>query len=281
LHLGSLYTALAGFLRARALRGEWLLRIDDADGPRSAPGAADSILRALERHGLHWDGGVAYQSRALDTYRQALETLDRAGFLYPCACTRKTLAAADGAIYPGHCRAAGRDRSGPHALRVKTYLEVVTIMDGLRGAFSQNLAEEVGDFILLRRDGIYAYHLTAVVDDARAGITEVLRGMDLLDSAPRQAYLQRLLHLPAPAYLHVPVLVDAQGVKLSKQTGARAADERAPSANLFALLRLMGQNPPEELQAAPPEETLAWAIPAFDISRLNGGALVAPESKQT
>lgn len=261
------------------MRGEWLLRIDDADGPRSAPGAADSILRTLERHGLQWDGAVVYQSRAMEGYRDALETLDRAGLLYACTCTRKTLASSsESAVYPGHCRNAGRAREGAYALRVRTPAETVTIVDVLRGPYSENLAEEVGDFALLRRDGIYAYHLTAVVDDARAGIAEVLRGMDLLDSAPRQAYLQRLLRLPTPAYVHVPVLTDADGAKLSKQTGARAADATPPSDNLYALLQLMRQRPPPELQGAAPEEILAWAVSAFDFSCLNFDAARAPET---
>ncbi|MFM8330761.1 MAG: tRNA glutamyl-Q(34) synthetase GluQRS [Candidatus Methylumidiphilus sp.] len=280
LHLGSLYTALAGFLEARSRRGEWLLRIDDADTPRVAPGAGDSIRRTLERLGLFWDGPLVFQSRCFDAYHDALQALQRQGLLYRCTCSRKTLsalprAATGHAPYPGTCRLNGCDPSQPYALRVMAAGATISITDRLQGPQRWNLAEEQGDFIVFRRDGIYAYHLATVVDDARAGVTEVLRGFDLLDSTPPQIHLQRLLGLPTPAYCHVPVIVDRHGVKLSKQNLAAPVDGRDPAAVLLSLLSLLRQAPPAELVDAPVAEILAWAIASWDIAKLSGAAAVA------
>lgn len=281
LHLGSLYTALAGFLQARSRGGEWLLRIDDADTARVVPGADDSIKRALERFGLAWDGPVVYQSREFPAYQAALDRLDRAGLLYPCTCSRKTLAALPRAApdlppaYPGTCRNASRPRSQPHSLRVAAVGAVVAFEDKLQGARRWELARDFGDFIVFRRDGVFAYHLATVVDDARAGVSEVLRGCDLLDSTPLQIHLQRLLGLPTPDYRHVPVIVDRQGAKLSKQNLADAVDGHSPSPTLFALLSLLRQSPPGELRGAPPAELLSWAVASWDASRLAGVASVA------
>ena len=279
LHLGSLCTALAGFLEARSRQGEWLLRLDDADAARVAPGAGDAIRRALERFGMLWDGPVVLQSRQAADYQAALQRLDAAGLLYACTCSRKDLAAPPGAPqapYPGACRQAGRDRRLPHALRVAAGEAVVVFDDRLQGAQRCELAREAGDFVVFRRDRVVAYHLATVVDDARAGVTEVLRGCDLLASTPLQIHLQRLLGLPTPGYLHVPVVVDRHGVKLSKQTLAGPVDGLDPSATLFALLRLLGQAPPAGLRRAPPPEILAWAAACWDVSRLSGTRLAEP-----
>ena len=282
LHLGSLFTALAGFLQAKSSRGEWLLRIDDADGPRVALGAVDSIPRTLEQFGLAWDGPVVFQSRCLEAYQAALKQLDEAGWLYPCTCSRKTLSALPRSSfghtpYPGTCRHANHDRRQAHALRVVTDGAQIAFTDKLQGPQNWDLTEECGDFIVFRRDGIVAYHLATVIDDWQAGITEVLRGFDLLDSTPQQIHLQQLLGLPTPDYRHIPVIVDRHGIKLSKQNLAKPVEASNPSTILFTLLGLLGQSPPRELEDAPPAEILDWAIKAWDISRLSGNAVTEPE----
>ena len=251
LHMGSLIAALASWLDARAAGGRWLVRIEDLDLPRSVPGAADEILRALERLGLGWEGEVIFQSRQSALYRRALERLRRQ--TYWCSCTRREIAdsslglATDGApIYPGTCR-AGAAREG-RTLRVLTTSEEIRCQDRLQGMLSQVLERDTGDFVLYRADGLYAYQLAVVVDDAEQGVTDVVRGADLLDSTPRQIYLQRLLGLPTPRYLHVPVTVNAAGEKLSKQTGAAPID---PSmATLRTALRFLGQAEAESLDEA-------------------------------
>lgn len=269
LHIGSLYTALASYLQAKAWGGAWLLRIDDLDPPRTVPGSADKIRRTLEALGLNWDGPARYQSQRGEAYRAALARLETDGLIYPCTCSRKDL---DGhAVYPGFCRsrAPGSVRES-HALRVVTAGARISFEDRVRGRVEQNLETEVGDFILYRRDHVFAYHLATVLDDAELGITDVLRGLDLLDSTPRQIYLQRRLGLPEPTYAHIPILVDSQGQKLSKQTFAPEAETRDPGGVLFRLLNLLNQHPPAELVAAPAPEILAWAVEHWDLGRLQG-----------
>ncbi|HYY62739.1 MAG TPA: tRNA glutamyl-Q(34) synthetase GluQRS [Burkholderiales bacterium] len=249
--MGSLIAAAASWLDARAAGGRWLVRIEDLDRARCMPGAADAILRTLERLGLDWDGEVLYQSRRLERYRAALAEL--ASHTYWCGCTRREIAdsslglAADGAhIYPGTCR-AGTARK--RALRVRTTMEPIAFVDRVQGRCEQLLERDIGDFVLYRADGLFAYQLAVVVDDAAQDITDVARGADLLDSTPRQIYLQRLLGLPTPRYLHVPVALDAAGEKLSKQTAA-APTEADPQA-LRRALGFLGQ-----LEAATLEEAL-------------------------
>jgi glutamyl-Q tRNA(Asp) synthetase len=272
LHLGSLYTALAGFLQARAHQGLWHLRIDDIDPPRTVRGSADRIMYALDTLGLHWDGPVLHQSRRLEEYRAALDRLRSEGLIYSCTCSRKELASLSGeaaGVYPGLCRLrTAEPRSEPHALRIVTEGAHIAFHDRLQGPIEQNLEREVGDFILFRRDQVYAYHLATVLDDAEQGITEVLRGIDLLDSTPRQIFLQETLGLPAKGYAHVPILVDSRGQKLSKQSFAPEADTGNPGNILFRLLELLNQSPPAELKTATAEEILTWAIEHWDLSRL-------------
>ena len=242
LHMGSLIAAAASWLDARAARGRWLVRIEDIDTPRSVPGAAAEILRTLERLGLWWDGEVVYQSQRSSLYRAALERLR--GQTYWCGCTRREVAdsslglAIDGAhIYPGTCR-GGSAREG-RSLRVRTGLEEVRFIDRLQGPQSQVLERDIGDFVLYRGDGLFAYQLAVVVDDAAQRISDVVRGADLLDSTLRQVHLQRLLGLPTPRYLHVPIALNAEGEKLAKQTGAGAI---APNWDtLRKALRFLGQ----------------------------------------
>jgi glutamyl-Q tRNA(Asp) synthetase len=267
LHLGSLIAAAASWLDARAAGGRWLVRIEDLDRPRCVPGAADAILRALERLGLQWDGVVLYQSQRLEHYRAALQKL--APHTYWCGCSRREIAdsslglAVDGAhIYPGTCRGgAARKR----ALRVRTTKEPIAFVDRVQGRGEQVLERDIGDFVLYRADGLFAYQLAVVLDDAAQGVTDVVRGADLLDSTPRQIYLQRLLDLATPRYLHVPVALDAAGAKLSKQTGATPI-EADPGA-LRKALAFLGQ---------PQAATLAEALRGWNpqlISRRRAMAL--------
>src|SRR5919198_1313791 len=268
LHMGSLIAAAASWLDARAAGGRWLVRIEDLDRARCMPGAADAILRTLERLSLDWDGEVLYQSRRLERYRAALAKL--APHTYWCGCTRREIAdsslglAADGAhIYPGTCRArAPRDR---RALRVGTTEAAIGFVDRVQGRHEQALSRDIGDFVLYRADGLFAYQLAVVVDDAAQGITDVVRGADLLDSTPRQIYLQRLLGLPTPRYLHVPVALDAAGEKLSKQSAAAPIEADAHA--LRQALRFLGQ-----AEAATPQEALERWKPQL-ISRRRAMAL--------
>lgn len=244
LHFGSLVAALASYQRARAARGVWLLRIDDLDPPRVAPGASDAILRALEAFGMHWDAPVIYQSQRTAHYAAALETLAAAGLIYGCRCSRRAIAdraqeGVDGPIYPGTCRALGFDFSAA-AARVKTQPGSIAFDDLAQGSVKQNLAEDIGDFVLRRADGVYSYQLANVVDDAEFDITEVVRGADLLASTPRQIYLQQLLGYARPAYCHVPVVCNEHGEKLSKQTRATALDLTQPLRQLCAAARFLG-----------------------------------------
>jgi glutamyl-Q tRNA(Asp) synthetase len=256
LHLGSLCTALAGFLDARSCRGLWLLRIDDLDTPRTIKGSADSILKTLEAFALHWDGGAVYQSQYLDVYHDALDELAKNRRLYACDCSRKSLD--DGRS----CACRGRPilPGGPYSLRIKTDDRVIAFQDALQGLISHGFAGQQDDFILKRKDGIMAYQFAVVIDDEQQQVNHVVRGFDLLDSTPRQIYIRQMLGLATPDYMHVPVIVDEHGYKLSKQTRAAAVDLKNPQATIFRLLTLLRQNPPDALQHAPPTELLDWAI---------------------
>ena len=250
------------------------MRIEDVDTPRNVPGATDAILRALDHHGLHWDGPVWYQSQRRDGYEAALERLSRAGLAYPCTCTRRELAthsthARDGSpIYPGHCRDGIRQPGRPVAIRLRVTDTPLAFQDAVQGPYEQDLEREVGDFVIRRADGLFAYQLAVVVDDAAQGITQIVRGGDLLDSTPRQIYLQTLLGLPTPAYAHLPVAVDRRGHKLGKQTGAAPLDLDRPELALMAALRFLGQNPPLELSGEPPAAILAWARTHWRLERV-------------
>lgn len=238
LHFGSLVAAMGSFLDARQHAGAWLLRMEDVDLPRVVPGAADQILRALDAFGFEWDGAVVWQSRRRDVYADAFATLRRDGWLYPCLCSRRQIAAearrgVDGPVYAGTCR--GRQATGsPAAWRFRVASGRLMFVDLQQGRVSCDLAGECGDFVLRRADGIYTYQLAVVVDDAAQGITHVVRGADLLTSTPRQVALQQALEFPTPAYRHLPVVLDAGGDKLSKQTLATPLDVAAPLPALLA-----------------------------------------------
>jgi len=270
LHFGSLVAALGSWLEARTQGGQWLVRMEDIDWPRRVPGAADVILGTLEACGLEWDGEVLYQSRRTDVYAAALHRLEVTGRLFPCGCSRKEVA--DSAlpaqpmpagvgggelIYPGTCRHGLAPGRMPRAWRVNVTGTTLAFDDAIQGRIGQDLEREVGDFVVKRADGLFAYQLAVVVDDAEQRITDVVRGADLLDSTPRQIFLQQLLGLPQPHYAHLPVAVNPQGEKLSKQTFAQAIG-RAPT-SLLAALQFLGQAPPAELAGAPATDILAWA----------------------
>ncbi|MGE0080848.1 MAG: tRNA glutamyl-Q(34) synthetase GluQRS [Thiohalomonadaceae bacterium] len=270
LHFGSLVAATGSFLRARAMGGRWLVRVEDIDPPREVPGAADAILRALEAFGLEWDGPVLYQSSRLDAYREALDALLTGGLAFACTCSRKDIAqlAGPSGVYPGTCRRRRGLPRAAHAIRVAVGETVVEFDDLLQGPQRQDLAREVGDFVVRRADGLFAYQLAVVVDDAFQGVTEVVRGADLLDSTPRQIHLQRLLGLPTPGYLHLPVAVDAAGQKLSKQTHAAPLDPARPLPAIAQALRFLGLAPGPELLEADPAAAWAWAIARFRLDHL-------------
>jgi len=264
LHLGSLITALASFLDARHCGGQWLVRMEDLDPPREESGAAASILHSLQCHGLFWDEDVLYQNTRAADYAIALNELARAGLLFPCDCSRAILAP-DGACR-GHCRARHADISSPHAMRITVKRDCrIEFTDLLQGPQFCALGESLTDFVLRRKDGLYAYQLAVVVDDAAQGITHIVRGSDLLDSAPRQIFLQQLLSYPIPRYCHVPVITTRQGQKFSKQNRAPALVDNDAPQNLRRALRFLQQRePPAALTTAP--QVLAHAIEYWDLS---------------
>lgn len=273
LHFGSLVAAVGSYLEARSRQGEWLVRIENLDPPREVAGAAREILAILEVLGMEWDGEVIYQSQRNEVYQAALAVLEQQGLLYPCACSRKEIADSsisgiDGPVYPGTCRGglpAGRSST---ALRVLTHDDPIEFRDALRGLIRQQLASATGDFVLRRADGIYAYQLAVVTDDAAQGITHVVRGVDLLDSTPRQIYLQQLLGYPTPAYMHLPVVTNAQGEKLSKQTQAVAVDISRPVAQLVEAVRFLGQTPPAELVGSSVASFWQWALENWSLQQI-------------
>ncbi len=276
LHFGSLVAAAGSFLEAKTQQGEWLLRMEDVDAPRCSQAAAGEILRALEACGLAWDGEVIWQSRRSQAYAAALAQLKAAGRVFPCACTRRELAdsaiAPDGAaIYPGTCRAGLPAGRTARAWRIAVEDARMSFDDAIQGRMVSDLASEAGDFILLRADGLFAYQLAVVVDDAAAGITHVVRGADLLPSTARQIFLQQCLGMPTPNYAHLPVAVNAAGEKLSKQTHAAPVDVSRPGAAVHAALEFLGQRPPPDLADAPVHELWNWARANWRLDRVPRG----------
>jgi glutamyl-Q tRNA(Asp) synthetase len=274
LHFGSLIAALASCCDARTQGGEWLLRIEDVDEPRSRRGAEDAILRTLSRYGFVWDGPVERQSTRTARYEAALGTLIRHGQAYPCVCTRRELEAAPLAaggerVYPGTCRsgvAQERAHRAQRAWRVRVGDATIAYVDRLQGPQSQALGRDVGDFVVKRADGLFAYQLAVVVDDAEHAITDVVRGADLLSSTPRQIHLQQLLGARTPTYLHIPVAINGAGEKLSKQTRALALpDDPLPS--LLAAWRFLDQPAP---RAEPRDAGAFWrhALASWTPTRL-------------
>lgn len=283
LHFGSLVAAVASYCDAKANHGKWLLRMEDLDKPREVKGATDDILRTLAAFGFEWDKEVVYQSQRTELYENALQTLKNKGLVYPCTCSRKEIADSaiasgiEGAIYPKTClnhaprlkhSGAGLKANIHAAYRALTLDENIVFLDEIQGEIIQNLARDVGDFILKRADGLFAYQLAVVVDDATQGVTHVVRGADLLDSTPRQIYLQRLLGDATPHYAHVPVASNAAGEKLSKQTLAKPISMRLPGHALFDALSFLGQQPPTEIKNVTQDEVWQWAMTNWHISNI-------------
>lgn len=270
LHFGSLVAAVGSYCMARRAGGVWLLRMEDLDPPRVVPGAADEILSCLDRLGLHWDGAIVWQSQRTEAYVAALERLRAKGLIFDCACSRREILLSaphpgeEGPVYPGTCRAGLRPGRKPRALRIRVPEERVCYRDGVFGPQQQLLTEAVGDFVLRRADGLFAYQLAVVVDDAEAGVNQVVRGADLLSSTPRQIFLHACLGAPAPTYFHLPLATDCQGAKISKRHGATLEATSAGTAQpLIRALTFLGQRVPDELHGAPPAEALAWAVENF------------------
>ncbi len=271
--MGSLLAAVGSYLDARHQGGEWLVRIEDIDRAREQPGAADDILRTLEAYGLHWDGPVLYQHTRVEAYREVLNRLIAKGQVYACDCQRRDYApeGTGEARYPGRCRHRHPAPSGAVAWRLNTFGSApIGIQDRAHGSYTQDVSAEVGDFVLWRKDGYPAYQLAVVVDDAWQGITDVVRGLDLLDNTPRQRLLQQTLHLPSPATLHLPLVMDTSGEKLSKSRQALPVATEARPRMLKAILEALGQTVPKELAGAPVDELLGHAIRHWDVSALKG-----------
>ena len=264
LHFGSLIAAVGSCLEARRNGGEWRVRMEDLDRPREEPGAADAILRTLEVYGFEWDGPVVRQSVRGEAYAAALARLQRGGFVFACDCTRQEISdsALGGAIepvYPGTCRNGIAPGRAARAIRMRVDDAVIGFDDRFQGRVEQDLAREVGDFVVKRADGLFAYQLAVVVDDFEQGITDVVRGADLLASAPRQILLQRRLGYPAPGYAHLPVAVNAAGEKLSKQTRAAPLEVREATLQLWRALSFLGQDPPPALTGESVAALWTWA----------------------
>lgn len=261
LHFGSLLAAVASYLQAKTNRGQWLVRIEDIDPPREIAGADAQIIDALHAYGFEWDGPVIYQSESTDKHESYLDDLLQRKLAYPCKCSRRTIRDAPkgtlGRIYPGTCR-NGCD-SDDVTIRVLTHDDPISFDDGLQGHMSQRLESESGDFVIKRRDSLIAYHMAVVVDDHLQGISEVVRGIDLIDSTPRQIHLQRLLGFATPKYLHIPVAINSDGQKLSKLTGASGIPLGNPGPHLVASLAALQQNVAAKLERAPLGEIWAWA----------------------
>lgn len=266
LHFGSLIAALGSYLQARACAGTWLVRIEDIDPPREVPGAATTILRQLEHYGLCWDGEVLWQSRRHDAYREALNWLHKQGLSYYCNCSRSRIQACGG-FYDGACR--GRSRTADNAaIRLWQQSPVTEFDDRLRGKIvvPHEMAEE--DFIIHRRDGLFAYNLAVVVDDHFQGVTEIVRGADLIDPTVRQISLYRHFGWPVPNYIHLPLARNAQGDKLSKQNHAPALPDGDPRPVLAAALRFLNQPLPDHWQAMSRDDIVRFAVNNWQLHRI-------------
>lgn len=275
LHFGSLVAAVASYCDAKSAQGKWLVRIEDVDIPRSIKGAAQTILDTLASYGFAWDGDIIYQSQQTDHYERALTRLRDSGLVYPCTCSRKEIADSsslqgiEGIIYPGTCLHQPIKPNSSIAWRIKTQGFVGEFKDVIQGDVHQNLSSEIGDFVIKRADGLFAYQLAVVIDDALQGVTHVVRGADLLLSTPRQIYLKRLLGLPDTSYAHFPIVKNAAGEKLSKQTLAPPLQMHEAKTQLLNALTFLNQSPPDALKKASIDDIWQWAITNWQITRLS------------
>ena len=273
-HFGTLLAAAGSYLQAKVNQGKWLVRMEDVDTTRSVDGAETDILYTLEAFGFEWDGDVVYQSKRTELYRQALDILKQDKLLFPCLCSRKQLAATGSAVYPGTCRDRTFPEKREHAVRVFVDDSMIMFHDCIVGRQQQKLSTECGDFVVKRRDGLFAYQLAVVVDDALQGITEIVRGADLLDSTPRQIYLQQLLGYPTPGYCHLPLAVGQDGSKISKSAGAAKVDIGYRQAALVHVLDFLGQQPPRELLDTDLAAIWRWAIEHWKLAKVPRESMV-------
>ncbi|MEE9357090.1 tRNA glutamyl-Q(34) synthetase GluQRS [Candidatus Vondammii sp. HM_W22] len=272
LHFGSLVAAMGSYLDARSRGGAWLVRMEDLDTPREIPGAASDILQTLERFGFEWDGEVLYQSSRQEAYREALATLISDNAVFPCSCSRREVAEAglqgmEGPRYSGKCRQQRMTKTHSGAVRVRTHQEQIQFKDRICKQISQNLELDIGDFIVRRADGLFAYQLAVVVDDAFQQVNQIVRGADLLCSTPRQIHLQQLLGLTTPEYAHLPLVLNDSGQKLSKKTGAFPVDKESPLPSLIAALEFLNQPLPNETPGSL-SSFWEWAIAHWSLSPL-------------
>jgi glutamyl-Q tRNA(Asp) synthetase len=274
LHFGSLVTAVASYCDARANNGIWLVRMEDLDKPREMTGAAANILSTLAAFGFDWDRDVMYQSQRTEAYKVAFQQLQTLNRIYACTCSRKEIADSaiqtgiEGVIYPKSCLLQPPKTSGRMAYRIITENNSIVFSDSIQGKIHQNLAQEIGDFVVKRADGLFAYQLAVVVDDAQQNITHIVRGADLMHSTTRQIYLQQLLGLITPQYAHVPIVINAKGEKLSKQTLASTLDTKHANQLLYLALQFLGQQPPKELARENLSTLWQWAIAHWSLAHV-------------
>ena len=260
LHIGSLLTAVASYLDAKACGGRWLLRMEDIDPPREMAGAADSIMETLQHYGLQWDGEVLFQSRQQERYEACVQQLLATADAFYCTCSRSQIIAASGsATYPGTCRHCHQPPAKPFAVRLQVEDREICFEDGLQGKLQCNLQQQGGDFVIKRKEGLYAYHLAVVLDDALQGVTHIVRGSDLLESTFCHCYLQDVLGLAHPQYSHLPVITNELDQKLSKQTHAEPIPLAQPWPYLLYCLHALEQSPPDSLRGASASTILDWA----------------------
>lgn len=271
-HFGTLAAAVGSYLQAKSQQGKWLLRIEDVDETRKVEGTDTDIIHTLETFGFEWDGDVLYQTTQKQFYNHALKQLANQSLVFPCTCSRKLLneqlSETETRIYPGTCRNRSFPEVEEHAIRIIATNKLIEFDDIIMGNQLQHIKNDCGDFVIKRRDGLFAYQLAVVVDDAMQGVTEIVRGSDLLDSTPRQIYLQQLLGYSTPAYAHLPLAVDEAGNKISKSTGPAKVDISQKQQLLHRALGFLGQNPPADLPHSGTEATWQWAIENWEISKV-------------
>ncbi len=279
-HFGTLVAAVGSYLQAKKNKGEWLIRMEDVDITRKVDGADVDILKTLEAFGFEWHGEIIYQSEQTAHYEQALEQLISQSLIFPCLCSRKQLSKSDNTIYPGTCRSRQLPEKNEHALRLLSKDITIEFNDVVMGRRSQNIKRQCGDFVIRRRDSLFAYQLAVVVDDDLQNITEVVRGADLLDSTPRQIYLQQLLNYPTPDYCHLPLAVDNSGNKISKSEGATKIDLQHKEQQLISVLGFLGQNPPEDLAQSSINDIWSWATEHWDVTYVSSKKHIQPVLSQ-
>ena len=269
-HFGTLIAAVGSYLQARTNNGKWLIRMEDVDTTRKLEGSDKEILDTLEAFGFEWDGEIIYQSEQTEHYENALQQLISRSLVFPCTCTRKQLTSSNNSIYPGTCRSKLLPNEDEHALRLLAKDITIEFSDRVMGKQSQNIAYQCGDFVIKRRDALFAYQLAVVVDDAMQNITEIVRGSDLLDSTPRQIYIQQLLGYQTPAYCHLPLAVDSNGDKISKSEGGARVDVNNKEKLVCKVLEFLGQNPPLDLADSDIDDIWKWSIDNWNVNNVPG-----------